>query len=287
MSSIYHYCTVESFKSILEHKTIRLSDISKSNDPNEIKFIYEAYLKWIIENNQNSKFKKTIKEILELQSSFNEDIKNVTYLVSCFSKKNDDLHMWNCYGNKGICIEFDREKLERHIKCFQCDVDLKNVVDKSNSKFNKLTMENVEYHSEDELYSIFKNFFLTNKNINKDTILFELAPIVKNNFFGCEDEVRIVYRFIGEKVNKLDFIFESNYLIYKKTNEKVYFKSIASEKYLHKMVLDIPIKMEFIKGIKIGPNCSLSVKDICELLFIFGITHLNKRCIKKSEGSLR
>ena len=286
MSSIYHYCTVESFKSILENKTIRLSDISKSNDPNEIKFIYNEYIDWIIRKNKNSKNKNIFKKLLKKNKSFSNDIKNVTFFVSCFSKKDDDLHMWNCYGNKGVCIEFDREKLEEHIKLFQFNNGTKKPINQSDNKFNQLTMEDVVYCAEKTLDTIFKNNFSGLENID-DSILFELSPICKNKFFECEKEVRIIYRFIEEKINNLDFKNDLNYLIYKKTNEKVYFKSITTENYLHKMVLDIPIEMNLIKGIKIGPNCSLSVKDICELLFVFEITHLDKDSIKESKGALR
>ena len=34
---VYHYCSMETFKSIIENKTLRLTDITKSYDSAEVK----------------------------------------------------------------------------------------------------------------------------------------------------------------------------------------------------------------------------------------------------------
>ena len=36
---VYHYCDLSTFKAIVENNTLRLSDITKSNDSMEIKWI--------------------------------------------------------------------------------------------------------------------------------------------------------------------------------------------------------------------------------------------------------
>jgi len=36
---IYHYCSLETFKAIIEDKTLRLSDITRSNDSEETRYI--------------------------------------------------------------------------------------------------------------------------------------------------------------------------------------------------------------------------------------------------------
>ena len=47
--TIYHYCSLETFNSIITNKTLRLSDITKSNDSKELiyirPFIKEEFLK--------------------------------------------------------------------------------------------------------------------------------------------------------------------------------------------------------------------------------------------------
>ena len=43
MSILYHYCGEQAFFSILQNQIIRLSDITKSNDKNELK--YTCYIR--------------------------------------------------------------------------------------------------------------------------------------------------------------------------------------------------------------------------------------------------
>ena len=41
---VYHYCSLSTLLNILEHKTIRLSDINKQNDTNESKALLHICL---------------------------------------------------------------------------------------------------------------------------------------------------------------------------------------------------------------------------------------------------
>ena len=43
---IYHYCTMDTFVSIIKNQTIRLSDITKSNDSMELLWV-EKYIREI------------------------------------------------------------------------------------------------------------------------------------------------------------------------------------------------------------------------------------------------
>ena len=49
---IYHYCTSETLKAILEYRTLRLSDIKKSNDSKEINYLFEQYKSWFLVKNE-------------------------------------------------------------------------------------------------------------------------------------------------------------------------------------------------------------------------------------------
>lgn len=50
------------------------------------------------------------------------------------------------------------------------------------------------------------------------------------------------------------------------------------------MVVDIPITMDLIKSITIGPNSTLTKQDVDELLFINGVDNVD---VKKSKGTYR
>ena len=114
MNTIFHYCTVESLKEILKNKTLRLADIRKSNDSKEIDFLFDSYCEYVLETNKHSN--EALFRVNCLKRDTIIQIQNTVFLVSCFSKKEDDLHMWSCYGNKGVCLEFDRDALEQYIK---------------------------------------------------------------------------------------------------------------------------------------------------------------------------
>lgn len=47
---LYHYCNVETFLNIIRNKTIRLSDITKSNDNMEGKWLFTFVEKEVLVN---------------------------------------------------------------------------------------------------------------------------------------------------------------------------------------------------------------------------------------------
>jgi hypothetical protein len=129
--SLYHYCTGETLKCILGSRTLRLADIRKSNDSKEIEYCIEGYEKywsnkygkWLLKNcnSVQSYYKKMafqahakcLDYIVTPKSDFKIELENTVFLVTCFSRKEDDLHMWNCYANKGVCIEFNEDELNK------------------------------------------------------------------------------------------------------------------------------------------------------------------------------
>ena len=113
--TLYHYCSLQTFKSIIENKSIWLSDIRKSNDSKELEWIKgksEYYLlkTWVdylnsMDNEQrfqkvSSDDFKRVDELKELISNFN-DIKTWAF---CLSEKKDDLSQWRGYADDGTGI---------------------------------------------------------------------------------------------------------------------------------------------------------------------------------------
>ena len=117
--------------------------------------------------------------------------------------------------------------------------------------------------------------------------ILKMSPFIKSDFFGCENEVRIVYvytfreeddnpRTSYNNISKIDANGD--------IKETIYFSSVSDHNYPHKMIIDIPLDINSIKSITIGPNCKLNKKDINELFFIYGIP---RKDIFKSKGTLR
>ena len=88
---VYHYCSLQTFIDIISNSTIRLSNITKSNDEEEIKYIIPFLEKAIIQALESynaltsSEYRISNESISEsLERSFNE--LSVTFYVACFSE---------------------------------------------------------------------------------------------------------------------------------------------------------------------------------------------------------
>ena len=122
MGLIYHYCSMDTFNIIMKNKTLRLSDITKSNDSQEKLLIYN-HLKKAMTNAFKS-LHLTIKPedsdgVGSYLSTAKKDLDEVVHqksLVICFSKAEDLLSQWRGYANdgRGFSIGFDLELLKLH-----------------------------------------------------------------------------------------------------------------------------------------------------------------------------
>lgn len=260
----------------MQYKTLKLSDIRKSNDSKEIEFLFDEYYKWILHQNNYSSNAEHNVFVTKIDQKIQLD--NTTFLVSCLSRNEDDLHMWSCYGNKGVSIEFDNDGLKKYLNCIRVGaIEIPDA--RVTSETPVLKVSDVCYYDSQSI----SNYF-SSKNLNgidDFSKILDEYPTVKSKFFECEKEVRIVYIYINNPMEKINYLSKTD----NKGNplEKVYFKSISNADFQHKMVIDIPIDLSLIKSITIGPNSTLTEQDINELLFIHGIDIL----VKKSSGTLR
>ena len=90
---VYHYCSLDSFNSILKHRSLRLTNILKSNDSMEISWIcryYEAEFKKAYKNTSDlfkacispERFRGYVK--LFADEFFDENYADFRYYVTCF-----------------------------------------------------------------------------------------------------------------------------------------------------------------------------------------------------------
>ena len=121
-STLYHYCSVNTLLSIVEHKSIWLSDAEKTNDYTEMKWLFSK-IGEVIEQILVSYEGKYSKEVLlktkeiAFQTAENlllKDVPIVQYaksFLTCFSEASDLLSQWRAYGNdgKGVAIGFNAE----------------------------------------------------------------------------------------------------------------------------------------------------------------------------------
>lgn len=150
--NLYHYCSTEKFFNILKSKTIRLSDISKSNDASELALMFPTLHRCILKKYLENPFP------FKLSTYSNEDAMHELILISesywaqqfedgsfanfvlCLSEAKDCLSQWRGYADdgKGCCIGFSKDILHQF-----CD-----------STGGVLLLKKVQYITQKELNSI-------------------------------------------------------------------------------------------------------------------------------------
>ena len=106
---LYHYCSNEKAYNILKGKTIRLSDIIKSNDSFEMNILFPEFFDELLNiyNNFNG---------FDYEFCYNEKSGNISTYVACFSEEGDLLSQWRGYANdaQGVALGFDFTMLEKY-----------------------------------------------------------------------------------------------------------------------------------------------------------------------------
>lgn len=119
---LYHYCSLNTFYSIMQNRSIWLSDVSKSNDSKELVwatrqckyFVLNKFLEYVERMKANDRFIDT--KFMEFSKTFDllESIDTGNSLKAwafCLSEKGDNLGQWRGYADdgRGISIGFNKE----------------------------------------------------------------------------------------------------------------------------------------------------------------------------------
>ncbi|NFD77379.1 DUF2971 domain-containing protein [Clostridium botulinum] len=311
---LYHYCSLETFIAIISSKCLRLSDLSKSNDYMERKWIMN-----ILEEALDKSFKDE-GVIINLREKYRygDDINNhIDYLlemlredetqpsyITCFSRKGDLLSQWRAYGDdgRGVSIGFDSKLLYKVDSC-KNDIYIEDVLyDKEEqikgvhlAVYNALTYMKDLFELEQNTYRVsddFNKYFIEEFDAFCEVICDELAILscyMKNPAFKEEDEVRIFYaptiyddepESIQEQFSKTSRF--NNYVLKPinfcaRKDQIIGYSDLSFEKLTQRGI---------ISEIIIGPSSRVNKDDIYYLLTKFGYNS-NDISIKQSEASYR
>jgi len=261
---IYHYCTTQSFLSIVKSKSLWISDLLKMNDPNEL--IQNATIA-----------KKTYNSIFDLKR-FDFDISNISKsdikVLSCsFSKKGDDLNQWRSYSDDGtgICIGFNKSKL-KEVNNISLLYDGSLGIESVRYDLNELTEQyNSLWRQVAQKYGVHKLTSVQKENIT--AILWRNSATFKNEYYQDEEEIRIFKKI---SLNKSSVLFD----------ESIDFR-VGKYGLTAYSTLDlIGDKTSPINTIILGPKCPSSIEDVYQLLNLNGI-RISKSQIIHSSGSYR
>lgn len=230
--NIYHYCSLETFISILEKKELWISDVLKTNDSSEekhLEILLHTYLEKIkekqlnnkeyleyLEDKQDNKWRKVNKESRKLHLLFlkinkllimNNILryygKDVEKYICCFSENGDLLSQWRGYADdgRGISLGFYTEKMEELLKEYK-NFSLEKVRYISEEKVGKKVIENISQNF--PVLDIIENDEELNEII-EDSLKYddELRSLIDLSFISCSFINKLFIKYFKDQNNLL------------------------------------------------------------------------------------
>jgi hypothetical protein len=213
---IFQYYKYGTFETAIKKKTIRLSDITKSNDSAELTYIaqfIDPIFRKVYSSDTTKKLKKYDSNFFEyaldheLKDWFTEEHRYYTQYVSCFSGAPDMLSQWRGYGDdgKGVSIGFDEAELLSLNPEGSPVLDLKKVqywqrsqkarVREAAENFLKQLKKIIDEADKLDSTVVDKDKYIKDKSVNcyHTTFykLFQLGTYFKSPFFKEEKEIRL------------------------------------------------------------------------------------------------
>ena len=303
---LYHYCSVPTFFNIMKNHSIWLSDISKSNDSQELNWATEKFkefyrLTWFNYVREVAKEKGLSEEDLQkferiktiLDAYLCDDI--CKYWVFCLSEKADDIGQWRGYADdgRGLAIGFDCFPFEA------IDAEFSDTNHSFDFCFRKVGYGEkaiADYFdmmtAQMEISSETAPDVVLSRILTSAELIIDSASWFKNAGFESEKEWRLIYKklIVDLHKNKLpSFPDELSKLA------KIF--SFGSFGYIPKnadLVSHVELKTtvmgKLIKEIIIGPKCLVTESEIYTFLISCGIIKSKPECeikIRKSESTYR
>lgn len=197
---LYHYCSFEKFKAIIESKTLWLTQIVKSNDKEEVsrtfKIIWDSILEDLEKGLSDMENSENIIKILcsqmevDLYSSLNGD--ETPYGV-CLSINRNLAQNWNEYGDmsRGIAIGFSSELFTGIAHAMpHPNVNLKGSIGWNEVYYDRAGLSQ-------KFIPIFIDTLRSDSSalgwLTVRTTLKHYSAFIKNPTFKDEREVRVIY----------------------------------------------------------------------------------------------
>lgn len=306
-NTVYHYCSLETFNTIINNKTLRASDITKSNDDQELKWIANSISNTIINVILNNKTLCSKYNIDNDKIRFiEEQIKNVTNsvyinnsrtmlsLACCFSETGDLLSQWRGYANdgNGISIGFNK-KILSSLNSYHFTYGFRKI--EYDTKKQKEFVENnikdiIDRYSQVEQNKITDSTFseFLQDIMLKIGTMYNEVPEFKNECFREEKEWRICIKTFFNNIILDERYTENPTYNIGQSEEEFNFSADLSNGIIRMPIsffvkknrivpyVDLyfdKIKNDLIKEIIIGPKCDVNTFDIQMLLVSNGYNY--------------
>lgn len=296
---LYHYCSLNTFLSIIKNKSIWVSDIERSNDFLELVALRQLFskvinadLNEIIErNNMSGGNPRLAKGLWTLRDEFMVKLSTVyaRTFAFCLSEKGDLLSQWRGYADDGtgVAIGFELDFFQNlKVKTLESKNSL--IIDFDKVSYNEIEANNY-IHTQLKNFNFKKCKSIDEYEISLDKIGAKIAtdaPFYKKNAFSEECEWRLVIAHFVERIGKFD--------LSQLNDDECSFGNIEYIASKNRLIPHIEIKINNMKNIisevVIGPKCKEKEADIRQFLICMGILDDlddNSIHISKSEASYR
>lgn len=288
---VYHYCSLESLNSILKNRSLRLTNILKSNDSMEISWIcryYDAEFKRAYENASDLFRSKISSERLMgyvklfTDEFFNENHADFRYYVTCFSYQNDLLSQWRGYADdgRGAAIGFDLDVL-KEVVTVSPEISKPSIVSLHKISYSETEQREVVHQIVHELVDEIEKILQKEEQCRESIEEKQDYEIVymKNPFFREESEIRLCefspkQFLMGREVELSLGARLYNYSYYVKESQLISYVDFDFSDCLDQL----------IKELVIGPKCLMSERDMEYYLTTLGLSNCR---VKKSQGTYR
>lgn len=314
---LYHYCSIEAFSKIIQNKTLRLSEITKSNDSMECQWLEKEIVPPILKRELNSFISslgvaadaKRIDAIQEAISklasfpysaSFGKTDEKLVFAI-CVSEEPDLLSQWRGYADDGlgVSIGFDislfKEFFNPTVESF---INFRKVIYKREEQESeiegdvKALVKRVTEETVKQIQGIssFETYPFLFKIIQPSFSILVKSIYMKNSAFSEEKEWRLFTAILRasslqdlERQMKLDKQMErfSKIGVMAKSDKIVYYFDLLLAKDIEE-----GSKPNWIREIYLGPKSKLSERDVRLLLELNG-WDISELKVKKSRATYR
>lgn len=210
MSVLYYYCKMDTFKSMLKTKTLWLTDLTRSNDSEEVIRAYRNLWERIRVRLDQTDIDK---ELLASQFEMLDSAFQVQSLVDipfgcCFCSENDLVQQWREYGDNGcgVAVGFDLDAIPGLVQ--QHPITSADIT-------HAIGYEKVIYDSEQLELDISRICYDAMRLYGNHAWLMAILPtfkhyagFIKNPTFRDEKEIRIVFYPNDNFVNTMEGLSE-------------------------------------------------------------------------------
>lgn len=300
-TSLFHYCSTETFLNIIRNKTLRLSDVCKSNDYKETKWLLEYIEEEIIRQYKEDPFLKgklidgldeitTLKLIIQSIKDRMLERSDALFYVACFSAEGDKLSQWRGYADDGcgLSIGFSIDTLqtliskEENLELFKVDYASQGNTESSKQvkKYSKDIIESIRrVIASEEPKKLFsrETYAIDGLHELSSRIFIQESIRYKNPAFKEEVEWRLVFDDEIDKYDNWEYWYDKVEGRSSLSGEiaALFPNGLQFRSHRNKIVsfFDLSFKgceQTIIKEIIIGPKSDIQEGDIHHLLNYYG-----------------